>query len=198
MIRKLEGLSEEELNKIRLLVGEAFVSNELFHNWGSEDERREDVLKYMKVYVDFAYAAGELYANEDMTGFIGLEDSKEKKIGPQLKMLFKLFTTLPFYRIKQLMSFVDQIGEGNKEYAKTHHIDVLMVCVDKAHQGKGIARELITFAKDMSDSKGVPLLIDTDMQSYAQMYEHMGCKVYNKIKADNGVTRYNLRYISER
>ena len=139
MIRKLEGLSEGELGKIRLLVGEAFVSNELFHNWGSEDERREDVLKYMKVYVDFAY-----------------------------------------------------------EYAKAHHIDVLMVCVDKAHQGKGIARELITFAKDMSDSKGVPLLIDTDMKSYAQMYEHMGCKVYNKIKADNGVTRYNLRYISER
>ena len=59
MIRKLEGLSEEELDKIRLLVGEAFVSNELFHNWGEEEERREDVLKYMKVYVDFAYSAGE-------------------------------------------------------------------------------------------------------------------------------------------
>ena len=194
MIRKLEGLSEEELDKIRLLVGEAFVSNELFHNWGEEEERREDVLKYMKVYVDFAYSAGELYANEDMTGFIGLEDSKDKKIGPQIKMLFKLFTTIPFYRIKQLMSFIKQIGEGNKRYAKTHHIDVLMVCVDKNYQGKGVARELITFAKDMADKKGVPLLIDTDMPSYAQMYEHMGCKVYNEIQADSGVTRYNLIY----
>ena len=194
MIRKLEGLSEEELDKIRLLVGEAFVSNELFHNWGEEEERREDVLKYMKVYVDFAYSAGELYANEDMTGFIGLEDSKAKKIGPQIKMLFKLFTTLPFYRIKQLMSFINRIGDGNKRYAKSHHIDVLMVCVDKAHQGQGIARELITFAKDMSDTKGVPLLIDTDMPSYAQMYEHMGCKIYNETKADNGVTRFNLIY----
>ncbi len=194
MIRKLEGLSEEELSRIRLLVGEAFVSNELFHNWGEEEERREDVLKYMKVYVDFAYSAGELYANEDMTGFIGLEDSKDKKIGPQIKMLFKLFTTLPFYRIKQLMSFIKQIGDGNKRYAKTHHIDVLMVCVDKNYQGKGVARELITFAKDMADTKGVPLLIDTDMPSYAQMYEHMGCKVYNEIQADSGVTRYNLIY----
>ena len=194
MIRKLEGLSEEELSRIRLLVGEAFVSNELFHNWGEEEERREDVLKYMKVYVDFAYSAGELYANEDMTGFIGLEDSKDKKIGPQIKMLFKLFTTIPFYRIKQLMSFIKQIGDGNKRYAKTHHIDVLMVCVDKNYQGKGVARELITFAKDMADTKGVPLLIDTDMPSYAQMYEHMGCKVYNEIQADSGVTRYNLIY----
>lgn len=197
MIRKLQGLSEEELQKIRLLVGEAFVSNELFHNWGSEEERREDVLKYMAVYVDFAYGAGELYANEDMTGFIGLEDSREKKIVPQIRMLFKLFTAIPFYRIKQLMKFINVIGEGNKQYAKKPHIDVLMVCVDKAHQGKGIARELVTFAKDMSDSRGVPLLIDTDMKSYAQMYEHMGCKIYNEIKADNGVTRYNLCYISE-
>ena len=197
MIRKLEGLSEEELGKIRLLVGEAFVTNELFHNWGSLEERREDVLKYMTVYVDFAYYSGELYANEDMTGFIGLEDSKEKKAGPQLKMLVKLFTTLPFYRIKQLMSFINRIGDGNKKYAKTHHIDVLMVCVDKAHQGKGIARELVTFAKEMADTKGVPLLMDTDMPSYAQMYEHMGCKIYNEIKADNGVTRYNLCYKGE-
>jgi hypothetical protein len=26
------------------------------------------------------------------------------------------------------------------------------------------------------------------------MYEHMGCEIYNEIKADNGVTRYNLCY----
>ncbi len=194
MVRKLEGLSEEELQRIRLLVGEAFVSNELFHNWGTEAERREDVLKYMAVYVDFAYGAGELYANEDMTGFIGLEDSRKKKVGPQMKMLFKLFTTIPFYRIKQLMKFINRIGEGNKSYAEKPHIDVLMVCVDKAHQGKGIAKELVDFAKEMSDAEGLPLLIDTDMESYAQMYEHMGCELYNKITADNGVTRYNLCY----
>lgn len=43
MITKLENISDEQLDMIRKTVGEAFVTNELFHNWGSPDERREDV-----------------------------------------------------------------------------------------------------------------------------------------------------------
>ena len=39
MIRRVEYISEEHLEKIRITVGEAFVTNELFHNWGSVDER---------------------------------------------------------------------------------------------------------------------------------------------------------------
>ena len=44
MISRVEHISEKQLEKIRILVGEAFVTNELFHNWGSIDERREDVM----------------------------------------------------------------------------------------------------------------------------------------------------------
>ena len=39
MIAKVRNLSEEQLEKIRKTVGEAFVSNELFHNWGDEAGR---------------------------------------------------------------------------------------------------------------------------------------------------------------
>ena len=76
MITKAENLLDKQLMKIRRTVGEAFVNNELFHNWGTEIERRKDVLLYMALYVDYVYEAGELYTNDDMTGFIGLEDSK--------------------------------------------------------------------------------------------------------------------------
>jgi GNAT superfamily N-acetyltransferase len=69
-----------------------------------------------------------------------------------------------------------------------------MVCVDKNHQGKGIASELIRFAKEMSDKEEIPLLFDTDMKSYAEMYQHFGCNLYNAVTADNGVTRYCLVY----
>ena len=61
MIIKVEGISEEQLEKIRRLVGEAFVTNELFHNWGAVQERREDVLKYMALYVDYVYQYSEMY-----------------------------------------------------------------------------------------------------------------------------------------
>ena len=194
MITRVNNLTDEQIDKIRKMIGEAFVSNELFHNWGTEEERREDVLKYMSLYVDYVYQAGELYSNDDMTGFIGLEDSGNKPVWPQMIMLFKMLTKIKYFRIKSLMNFVKQISKANDKYSKMRHIDALMVCVDKNCQGQGIASELIRYAQNMADETGVPLLFDTDMKPYAEMYQHFGCELYNTVTADNGVTRYCLCY----
>ena len=194
MITKVEGISGEQLDRIKTVVGEAFVSNELFHNWGTEEERRADVLKYMRMYVDYVYESGELYANDDFTGFIGLEVTGEAPKFPQIKMLIKMLFGIKFSKIKSFLRFARQIENSNAKYAREKHIDALMVCVDKAHQGKGVASELVSFAKSMAEERGIPLLFDTDMKSYAEMYEHFGCELYNSVTADNGVTRYSLCY----
>ena len=194
MISKVENISEEQLNKIKILVGEAFVTNELFHNWGSTAKRREDVMMYMAIYVDYVYHAGELYANEDFTGFIGLEDSGNKHKFSQVKMLLRMMMNIKFSRLKSLVNFANQISRSNERYAKQRHLDTLMVCVDKEHQGCGIASELVTYAKNLSDELQIPLLFDTDMKEYAEMYQHLGCELYNKVTANNGVTRYSLCY----
>ena len=55
-------------------------------------------------------------------------------------------------------------------------------------------KSLLYFAKNMSDELNIPLLFDTDMEDYAKMYQHLGCELYNTVKADNGVTRYSLCY----
>ena len=197
MIQKVENLTPAQLEQIKGSVGEAFVSNELFHNWGTETERRDDVLKYMSIYVDYVYRAGELYANEELTALIGLEDSARAPVLPRIKMLLKLMTGLPFQLVKSLLRFARQVSGSNARYAKERHLDALMVCVDKAHQGKGLASELIRFAKEQADRLGVPLLFDTDMKDYAEIYEHFGCTLYNTFTADNGVTRYSLCYRTE-
>ena len=194
MIKRVDNLTEGQLNRVRKLVGEAFVTNELFHNWGTVEERREDVLKYMSLYVDFVYQSGELYANEDLTGFIGLEDSANAPKLPQIKMLFRMLAKLKFSKIKSMVHFAKQIEKSNERYAKVRHLDALMVCVDKNQQGRGIASELVGFAKNMSDELGIPLLFDTDMKAYSDMYQHFGCELYNTVTADNGVTRYSLCY----
>ncbi len=36
--------------------------------------------------------------------------------------------------------------------------------------GKSIASELIRFAMEQADAKDIPLLFDTDMKEYAEMY----------------------------
>ena len=194
MIKKVENLSAKQLAQIRKTIGEAFVSNELFHNWGSQAERHDLVLQYMSIYVDYVYRTGALYANEDLTGFIGLEDSAHAPILPRIRMILKLLTTLPYRKIKSLLRFVKQISRSNERYAKQRHLDALMVCVDQAHRGEGIATALVGFAKEKAEALGIPLLFDTDMKDYAEMYQHFGCELYNTVTADNGVTRYSLCY----
>ena len=194
MIRKAEDLSQKQLEKIKRTIGEAFVSNELFHNWGSVSERHDDVLKYMSLYVDYVYRAGELYVNEDLTGFIGLEDSAHLPVFPRICMIFKMLRAIPYRRMKSILNFANQVKGSNRRYAKRRHLDVLMVCVDREHQGKGLATELVRFAGEKAEKLGIPLLFDTDMKEYAKMYQHLGCRLYNTVTADNGVTRYSLCY----
>ncbi len=194
MISKVKDLTDEQLDRIRKMIGEAFVTNELFHNWGTVEERREDVIRYMAIYVDCVYRSGELYSNEELTAFIGFEDSTSIPVCPRIKMILKMMTSIRFSKVKSLLNFAKQIESSNAKYAKQPHIDALMVCVDKDHQGERLATELIIFAKATADSKCVPLLFDTDMKDYSDMYQHFGCELYNTVTADNGVTRYSLVY----
>lgn len=196
-MKLLKDIPAEQLDRIKEMIGEAFVSNELFHNWGTETERYDDVMKYMAIYVEYAYRAGELYTNEEMTGFIGLEDSAHAPVLPRIKMIIRMFLKIRPERIRSLLSFVRQIEKANAQYAGKRHLDVLMVCVDRNHQGRGIASQLVDFAKRKADEMGVPLLFDTDMKKYAEMYQHFSCRLYNTVTADNGVTRYSLVYEKE-
>ena len=193
-ITQVKNISKEELMRIEKLIGEAFVTNELFHNWGTIEERRSAVLAYMKIYVEYVYRAGELYGNETLTGFIGIEDTRKPAIAAKMIMLFKLICRLPLSKLKSLMHFAKQIRSSNAEYAKKPHLDILMVCVERKQQGQGIATELVEFAKKMSEDKGIPLLFDTDMKEYAKIYQHLGCRLYKQVTADNNVTRYSLVY----
>ena len=191
-MKLVENISEKELNRIKRIIGEAFVTNELFHEFGDIEERRLLVMRYMSVYVDFVYESKALYATDDGSGFIGLQYSEDAPVIPQIKMLFKLFTSLPIGKIKKMLGHIKQIANENKRYASKPHIDVLMVAVDKNSQGRGYATKLISFAKETAMKKDVPLLVDTDMKQYAEMYRHLGFKLYNTKTATNGVTRYNL------
>lgn len=191
-ITLLQNISDEEYFKIKRMIGESFVSNELFHEFGNIEERRELVIKYMDIYTDYVYESRALYITEDYKGVVGFIHSKKSPMFPQIKMLVRLLGAIPFKVLNKYLSHVKQITNSNKQYAVNPHIDILFVCVDKDHQGKGYARYLVEAAKEYARKEKVPLLFDTDMEQYSQMYQHYGCELYNQITASNGVTRYNL------
>lgn len=188
----VENISLEELDEISYLIGEAFVNNDLFYEFGDIKERRNLVLKYMEAYVKCAYASKTLYKSDDGKGFIGLCYSDEKHYFLQLIMMIKIIQIIPFKVMKRFIKQIKAIADGNKEYTTSTYLEVLMVCVRKEYQGQGKAKELVDFAKEKASSRNVPLLLGTDMEAYAKMYQHLGCKLYNTKTALNGVTRYNL------
>ena len=191
-MKLVEDLTKKQLRKIRYVIGDAFVSNELFHEFGSINERRPLVLKYMAAYVDHVYETRSLYMTDDGLGYIGLQFSGDQFALSPMKMLWQIFLRIPFCKLKNMLDHITQIADENRRYAQKPHIDVLMVAVDKCAQGKGYATKLVSFAQDMARKKGVPLLADTDMKNYAEMYQHLGFELYNTKTASNGVTRYNL------
>ena len=113
-------------------------------------------------------------------------------------MFIRLLKVIPFKTLKKYMSHIKQITGSNKQYATKPHIDILFVCVDKEYQGKGYTRHLVEAAKKYSEEESVPLLFDTDMERYAQIYQHYGCELYNQTLASNGITRYNLVWTSDK
>ena len=197
-MKLVENISKQKLKEISNLIGEAFVTNELFHEFGPVEERKNLVMKYMDIYVKCVYESKALYSTDDEKAYIGLAYSDCKPIIPQLKMLVKLIFTIPYKINKKFLKHISQISEGNKKYTKLTYLEILMVCVKKQCQGQGRARELVEFAKRKALERDVPLLFDTDMKEYASIYQHFGCKLYNTITADNGVTRYNLVWIGSK
>ena len=60
-MKLVANLSSDELKRIKILIGEAFVTNELFHEFGDMEERRNIVMRYMDYYVDFVYHSKNLW-----------------------------------------------------------------------------------------------------------------------------------------
>ena len=166
-ITLIDNVSKSELAEIKKMIGEAFITNELFHEFGDINDRKELVIKYMDIYTDYVYESKALYGTENHKGIVGFIHSKKASVYPQLKMLIRLLKVIPFKTLKKYMSHIKQITGSNKQYATKPHIDILFVCVDKEYQGKGYARHLVEAAKKYAEEESVPLLFDTDMERYA-------------------------------
>lgn len=188
----LENISKQELNQIKKTIGEAFISNELFHEFGDIQERKELVMKYIGLCVDSAYRSKALYATDNREAFIGLAYSDEEPLLPRIQLMFGILTAIPFPIMKKFLHHIKQISDSNKKYTAEPHVEILMVCVSPEYQGKGYVKQLVEFAKEKAAERRIPLLFDTDMERYAKIYQHYGCELYNQKTADNGVTRYSL------
>lgn len=72
-MEKVVNVSKNELQEIKAIIGEAFITNELFHEFGNIESRRDAVLTYMDAYVQYVYESG-------LSAFLCLGKDMERRV----------------------------------------------------------------------------------------------------------------------
>lgn len=199
---QLKNLSEEQIAEIGRAIGNSFYD----HDYGENEngiakyiKDKEQMIKYMTVFVVAGVKSGTLYATgERGEGYVLLMGSKfeKMKISASIGMLFGLIDALggirknlEFFKIMQKggMPLDDKLKKEKKDY-----IQIVMLVVRKEYQGQGYMRKLMEFAYEKADAHGVPCILDTDAQNKLDKYCHLGMKHVGTRKVDDDCYLYDL------
>lgn len=181
---QLKNLSKEQIAEIGRAIGNSFYD----HDYGEKEKGlakyindREQMIKYMTVFVVAGMKSGTLYATSERgEGYVLLMGSKceKMKISASLGMLFGLIDALG--GIRKSLDFLKTMQKGGValddklKKEKKDYLQIVMLVVRKEYQGQGYMRKLMEFAYEKADAHGVPCILDTDAQNKLEKYCHLG------------------------
>ena len=199
---QLKNLTKEQIAEIGKAIGNSFYD----HDYGEKEKGiakyindREQMIKYMTVFVVAGAKSGTLYATSERgEGYILLTGSKceKMKIGAAIGMLFGLIDALG--GIKKSLEFLKNIQKGGMalddkmKKQKKDYLQIVMLVVRKEYQGQGYMRQLMEFAYEKADAYGVPCILDTDAQNKLDKYCHLGMMHVGTRKVDADCYLYDL------
>lgn len=199
---QLKNLSKEQIKEIGRAIGNSFYN----HDYGENEKGiakyindREQMIKYMTVFVAAGIKSGTLYAtSEKGEGYILLMGSKceKMKIIASLGMLFGLIDALG--GIRKSLEFLKTIQKGGAalddklKKEKKDYLQIVMLVVRKQYQGQGYMRQLMEFAYEKADYYGVPCILDTDAKNKLDKYCHLGMKHIGTRKVAEDCYLYDL------
>lgn len=199
---QLKNISKEQIAEIGRAIGNSFYD----HEYGENEKGiakyindREQMIKYMTVFVVAGVKSGTLYATgERGEGYVLLMGSKceKMKISASLGMLFGLIDALG--GIRKSLEFLKTIQKGGAalddklKKAKKDYLQIVMLVVRKEYQGQGYMRQLLEFAYEKADAHGVPCILDTDAQNKLDKYCHLGMQHVGTRKVAEDCYLYDL------
>ena len=199
---QLKNISKEQIAEIGRAIGNSFYD----HDYGENEKGmakyindREQMVKYMTVFVVAGVKSGTLYATSERgEGYVLLMGSKceKMKISASLGMLFGLIDALG--GLRKSLEFLKTIQKGGAalddklKKAKKDYLQIVMLVVRKEYQGQGYMRQLMEFAYEKADAHGVPCILDTDAQNKLDKYCHLGMEYVGKRKVAEDCYLYDL------
>ena len=188
VMKKLQGLSAEQLREISRQIAEAFYDytyNEADIGLIKFISAREDMFTYIHGIVQAAYRSGVLYTTSDRQegylmlsgegagGAIGFSDGM-RMIAAEKKALGG------FRNMKRFIDACFSDGgtiETRMRKEKRKFLRIEMLVVRKEYQGQGYMRQMMEYTYALADERMIPVILDTDDRDKAARYEHLGMKL---------------------
>lgn len=184
---KLTGLSASEITEISRQIADAFYD----YRYHEDDaglikyiSSREDMFLYMNPIVQAAYKSGMLYTTSDRhEGFLILSGEGAGSIGfmDGIRMILAEKRALGgFGKMKEFITacFCDGGSiETRMRKAKRRFLRIEMLVVLPEYQGQGFMRKMMEYTYQLAETRGVPVILDTDDRDKASRYEHLGMKL---------------------
>ena len=192
-MKKIENLSQEDLERTGKIIGSAFV-----HETGPFsvyfDKREASV--YFTCLCQMAVSSHCFYELEDERGYL---IAWRKHRGPSFfqKFLFaiRISMKIDMNRMQKYMDALKPWQDYEEKYRKEKdYVDLFMVCIPEKEQGKGYLRELLKEPMQIADERNIPCILDTDSEEKMRKYRHIGFQVTDDLVLSDGNHMYTMEY----
>ena len=201
-MQKLAGLTETEVTEIARQIADTFYD----YRYHEDDaglikyiSSREDMFTYMNAIVRAAYKSGGFYTTSDRhEGFLVLSGEGTGSVGfvDGIRMVLAEKRALGgFRKMKEFISacFCDGGSiETRMRKAKRKFLRIEMLAVRPEYQRQGYMRKMLEYTYRLAESRGVPVILDTDDRDKASRYEHLGMKLDRIRTCDDKFHMYDL------
>ena len=154
---------------------------------------------YMNAIVRAAYKSGLLYTTSDRhEGFLVLSGEGTGSVGfvDGIRMILAEKQALGgFRKMKEFIGacFCDGGSiETRMRKAKRKFLRIEMLAVRPEYQRQGYMRKMLEYTYRLAESRGVPVILDTDDRDKASRYEHLGMKLDRIRTCDDKFHMYDL------
>lgn len=183
----LHKVKKNEIHKASEVLADAFKNDPLFKAlFGDAIDNEKKYFLTAKFMIKYCYKYGEVYASsENFEGIMAITQSKysytslwriirSASIFPIISIGFK-----SFLKIAGALSPIDEIRKKHMKNKAFAYLQIIGVSSNNQGQGYGskMLREFITKATKTK----IPIYLETETESNANLYEHFGFKTLEKI-----------------
>lgn len=174
MLIRLEHLKKRELDQIGLEIAEAFLAEP---NSFSLSLTRRECIRYFQIMVRYYYKSHCLYTvSPNQEGWIAYyRKTREPGLPAKLSLALGLFCSIPYSALRETgLSPEGWIYYKDLFAEESDYMDIAMVAIKKPCQRQGYLRRLLEEPFALSRELQIPCILETDTDSNARKYEHLG------------------------